>query len=269
MILAILQARLSSTRLPGKVLKPLLGEPMLGRQIDRLSRCKGFDRLVVATSTDPSDDALEQFCRQMGTECFRGSLNDVLDRFYQAALPYAPEHVVRLTGDCPLIDPEVVDRVIEYHVEGGYDYSSNTIDPTFPDGLDVEVFRFDALDRAWQKAELPSAREHVTIYMYKNPEMFRLGSYQGANDLSKLRWTVDEPDDLALVEAIYSALYPLNPCFSTGDILAYLAKTPELLEGNQTPARNEGLKKSVEKDNIYLQERGARCQSVITSRRRC
>ena len=254
MILAILQARFSSSRLPGKVLKPLLGQPMLGRQIERLGRCKGFDKLTVATSTDRSDDAIEQFCRQTGLACFRGSLNDVLDRFYQAALPYAPEHVVRLTGDCPLIDPELVDRIVEFHLARGDDYTSNTIDPTFPDGLDVEVFRFEALRLAWQEAVLPSAREHVTIHLYTHPDTFRLGIYRSATDLSNLRWTVDEVDDFAMVETVYSALYPVNPCFSTGDILAFLAKTPELLACNSSHARNEGLLKSSKEDEMYLQE---------------
>lgn len=269
MILAILQARLSSTRFPGKVLKPLLGEPMLSRQIERLGRSKNFDKLIVATSLDPSDDALEQFCRKEGLDCFRGSLEDVLDRFYQAALPYAPEHVVRLTGDCPLIDPELVDRIIAYHIEGGFDYASNTLEPTYPDGLDAEIFRFDALRRAWQEAVLPSTREHVTIYMYKHPELFRLGVYRGTTNMSNLRWTVDEPDDLSLVEAIYSALYPSNPGFTTGEILAFLDKNPEFLTYNSTHARNEGLMKSSQKDELFLQERGVKCQSVTASQRRC
>lgn len=254
LILAILQARLSSSRLPGKVLKPLCGQPMLGRQIERLKRCKKLDKLTVATSTDDSDDALEHFCRQAGVACFRGSLNDVLDRFYRTALPYVPEHVVRLTGDCPLIDPELVDRIVEFHLAGGYDYTSNTIDPTFPDGLDVEVFRFEALHRAWQEAVLPSAREHVTVHLYTRPDTFRLGSYRGAPDLSNLRWTVDEADDFALVETIYSALYPVNPCFSTSDILAFLATTPELLTCNSVHVRNEGFLKSNKEDELSLQK---------------
>jgi spore coat polysaccharide biosynthesis protein SpsF len=254
MILAILQARISSIRLPGKVLKPILGEPMLARQIERLRRAKKFDKLIVATSTDPSDDVLEEFCRRVGVPCFRGSLNDVLDRFYQAALPYAPEHVVRLTGDCPLIDPELVDRTIEFHLEGGYDYTSNTLDPTFPDGLDTEVFRLDALCRAWQEAVLPSEREHVTVYIYKRPDKFRLGIYRSLIDLSYYRWTVDEPDDLELVDKIYSAIYPVNPCFNTSEVLVFLAKTPGLSTYNTNHARHEGLLKSNQEDEIFLQK---------------
>ena len=256
MILAILQARYSSSRLPGKVLMPLFGEPMLARQIERLRRAKNFNELIVATSTDPSDDAVEQFCRQVAVNCFRGSLNDVLDRFHRAALPFAPEHVVRLTGDCPLTDPELVDRIIEFHLQGGYDYTSNTIEPTFPDGLDTEVFSFNALHRAWQEAKLPSEREHVTIYMYQRPKEFRLGNYRGSSDFSHLRWTVDEACDLSLVNAIYLALYPSNPCFGTSDILTFLTRNPEFLIRNATHARNEGLQKSNKEDEKFLQEKG-------------
>jgi len=148
MILAILQARTSSSRLPGKVLKPILGKPMLLLQIERVRRARKIDKLVVATSNDPSDDGIEALCKQHGIDCFRGSLNDVLDRFYRAALTYNPEHIVRLTGDCPLIDPELVDSIIDMHLEGNYDYTSNAIQMTFPDGLDVEILTIKVLKEA-------------------------------------------------------------------------------------------------------------------------
>jgi len=165
MILAILQARVSSTRLPGKVLKPILGMPMLLRQIERVKQAKLIEQLLVATSDDKSDDPIEQLCRENDIACFRGSLDDVLDRFYQAAKPYQPDHIVRLTGDCPLIDPQLIDEVVVFCLSGDYDYVSNAFEPTYPDGLDVEVFRFPCLQQAWEEAELPSEREHVTLFI--------------------------------------------------------------------------------------------------------
>lgn len=250
--LAILQARVSSTRLPGKVLMPVVGEPMLYRQIERLRRCRGFDRLVVATSTDASDDSLASACRTWGVDCHRGSLGDVLDRFVDAARPYRPDSVVRLTGDCPLADPEVIDSVIRYFSEGGYDYASNIDPPTFPDGLDVEVMRFSCLEQAHSEAELPSEREHVTPFVRTNEGRFRIGRYVGGVDLSHLRWTVDEPQDLAFVRAVYERLFPTRPDFTTADVLALLASESGLASMNSSIDRNQGLKKSLSHDAEYL-----------------
>lgn len=254
MILAVLQARFSSTRLPGKVLKPILGRPMLAFQVERVERCKRIDRLVVATSTDGSDDAIDDLCRKIGVDCFRGSLGDVLDRVYRAALGYNPEHVVRLTGDCPLADPEVIDGLIEFYLEGCYDYASNTLEPTFPDGLDAEVMRFSALEEAWKRAVLPSEREHVTPFIYKMPGRFKIGNFRRLEDLSYLRWTVDEPEDFELVRQIYEALYPSNPDFSAEDVLGLIRRAPLFAEINKGIGRNQGLKKSEEKDREFLAE---------------
>lgn len=248
MILAVLQARVSSTRLPGKVMKPLLGTPMLLRQIERVRRSRRIDRLIVATSTDRSDDGLADLCRGARISCFRGSLDDVLDRFYQAARAHDPEHVVRLTGDCPLADPAVIDATISHHIQGGYDYTSNSLVPTFPDGLDAEVTRFSALREAWEQAKLPSQREHVTPFLYQHPERYRLGSFTREPDLSHLRWTVDEPDDFRMVEAIYNALHPADPAFATDEILRLLAERPELSRMNGGIVRNAGYAKSLAKD---------------------
>jgi spore coat polysaccharide biosynthesis protein SpsF len=248
MILAILQARVSSTRLPGKVLKPILGRPMLLLQIERVRRAQGFDKLLVATSTDPSDDAIQSLCRKNGVDCTRGSLRDVLDRFYQAALPFKPKHVVRLTGDCPLADPEVIDRVIDVHLKGSFDYTSNALEPTYPDGLDVEVVRFASLAQAWREATLPSHREHVTLYVHQHPERFRIENVRSEQDLSALRWTVDEPADLEVVKRIYEGLYPKNPEFTTRDILSFLDRHADLKVLNTAHRRNEGLARSLAED---------------------
>lgn len=248
MVLGILQARVSSTRLPGKVIKNILGQPMIVRQLERVLRAGTVDRLIVATSLDQTDNPIEQTCAGNGIPCFRGSLDDVLDRFYRAAKQYNPDHVVRLTGDCPLADPELIDEVVSFHLRGGFDYSSNTVEPTYPDGLDVEVFRFSCLGEAWEEAALPSQREHVTLFMYKNPERFKIGSYKSDIDLSWMRWTVDEPRDLEFVTRVYEALYPANPEFTTRDILGFLEQNREIVNLNSMYKRNEGLQKSLSED---------------------
>lgn len=250
MILAIVQARVTSSRLPYKVLRPLLGVPMLLRQIERISRSKEINKLLVATSNDQTDNEIGQLCDKHNILCFRGDLFDVLKRFYEAALPYAPTHIVRLTGDCPFVDPEIIDHIIRLHLQGGYDYTSNTIEPSFPDGLDVEVIRFSALKEACEKAKRPSEREHVTPYLYQHPEEYRIRSYKLEHDLSDLRWTVDEIEDFYVVEQIFNALYPTKPQFTTTDILIYLANHPYLKDINKRYTRNEGYKKSLGNDEI-------------------
>lgn len=256
MILAILQARVSSTRLPGKVLKPILGMPMLARQLERVRRARRLDRLVVATSTDASDDPIEALCRYEGVQCFRGKLDDVLDRFYQAASALRPEHVVRLTGDCPLSEPAVIDQVCDFFLEGGYDYATNALRPTFPDGLDVEIFRFGCLEQAWKEAVLPSHREHVTPFIHKNPQRFRIGHFMNSADLSHLRWTVDEAEDLELVTKIYQALYPDDPAFDMAAILSLLERHPEWKTMNTMHQRNEGGRNSWLADTQLTKQRG-------------
>jgi len=248
MMLAILQARTSSTRLPGKVLKPILGKPMLERQLERLARVRQIDKLVVATSDNPDDNALANLCDRIGFECFRGSLDDVLDRFYQTAIIHSARNIVRLTGDCPVADPQVIDEIISHYLSGNFDYVSNTIEPTYPDGLDAEVFRFECLEQAWHEAKLPSQREHVTPFIWQQPDRFKLENHRCAADFSHLRWTVDEPEDFKLITAIYESLYSLNPEFAMNDILNWLHDNPEMVYVNQSFKRNEGLIKSFGKD---------------------
>ena len=245
---AVLQVRTGSSRLPGKALRLLAGAPMLERQIERVRRARRLDELIIATSTRGDDDPIAALCARVGVRCHRGSLEDVLDRVHAAAALAAPSHVVRLTGDCPLADPQLIDRVVAFCIEGGYDYASNTVEPTFPDGLDVEAMRFEALATAWREARLGSEREHVTPFLYKNAQRFRTGSFKAARDLSHLRWTVDEPDDLALAERIYGELYAQNPAFSTHDVLALLERIPELKTLNTRHERNAGYRQSLARD---------------------
>lgn len=260
MILAILQARFSSTRLPGKVLKTILGRPMLSLQIERVQRCKRIDQLLVATSEDVSDNGIEELCHDIKVPCFRGSLNDVLDRFYNAAslyrpeYPERPEHIVRLTGDCPLTDPLLIDQMIDFYLEGNFDYATNTIEPTFPDGLDVEIFRYKILEEAAREAILPSHREHVTPFMSSQPHRFKIGNLKNSTNLSHLRWTVDEPEDFEFVSHIYKTLYKKIPEFSTQDILNLLSQQPDLLQYNNSFIRNEGVLKSLKADEKFINQ---------------
>lgn len=255
MILAVLQARLGSSRLPGKVLAPILGEPMLLRQIERVKRCRLVDNLVVATSTSPTDDPLASFCKERDIPVGRGSETDVLSRFIDVAKPYTPSAVVRLTGDCPLADPEVIDEVIGAFKAGNVDYASNVEPATFPDGLDVEVVRWATLERAHREAVLPSHREHVTLFIRSQPERFPATAVTRSPDLSHLRWTVDESADLEFVRRIYGELYPAKPNFVTADILRLLDANPNLAAVNCGFERNEGLRKSLESDAKFLATR--------------
>ena len=225
--LAILQARMSSSRLPGKVMAPVLGEPMIGRQVERLRRAKRIDRLVVATSSDPSDDPLAAYCESLQLTVFRGALDDVLER-YRAALAPHPDAkaVVRLTADCPLTDPALIDRVIEHHHAAGADYTSNTLGTrTYPQGLDAEVIKPDALVDAAERASDPYEREHVTPYIYRRPETYRLAGVARHESLAALRWTVDFPEDMAFVRDVYAKLYPYDPAFDSDAIAALAVNT--------------------------------------------
>ncbi|MEO8436819.1 MAG: glycosyltransferase family protein [Chloroflexota bacterium] len=233
-VLCILQARVSSSRLPGKVLMPILGEPILARQIERIRRARLVDALTVATSDEPSDDAIAELCSRLDVACFRGSLDDVLDRFYQAAsgATLRAGHVMRLTGDCPLTDPALLDALVELHLEGGFDYSSNVEERTFPDGLDAEIFSHVLLERTWREATAAYDREHVTPYMRRAVPVERRGRLTDRVDRSNLRWTVDYPEDFEFARQVFEALYPGNPGFDADDVHALLHDHPEIAAVN-------------------------------------
>jgi spore coat polysaccharide biosynthesis protein SpsF len=220
-VLAIVQARMSSRRLPGKVLAPVLGQPMIQRQIERISHAQLIDKLVIATSTMTDDDAIAEFCQVIGQPCYRGPLDDVLGRFVAALDTYGPaDHVVRLTADCPLADWTIIDRCVKEHVAHRSDCTSNAIVRSFPDGLDVEVIRSDVLRAASAEAQDTQSREHVTPYIYSNGDRFHIRHVTQSVDLAALRWTVDNPDDLTFVRKVYDHLYAHNPTFTSDDILA-------------------------------------------------
>jgi spore coat polysaccharide biosynthesis protein SpsF len=245
---AIIQARMGSTRLSGKSLTDIAGQPLLAHIIDRVRASTCVQEIVVATTTGPEDDALATLAQKMGTALFRGSAEDVLDRFYQAACLAQAGVVVRITADDPFKDPDVIDLVTgRLLADPTIDYASNTIEPTFPEGLDVETFRFAALERAWREARLPSEREHVTPYLWKHPELFRLINVRHNENLSKLRWTLDYEEDLQFTREIYARLYR-GQVFKMGEILRLLRAEPQLTTINTRFQRNAGYQQSLRKE---------------------
>ena len=253
-VVAILQARMSSTRLRGKVLAPILRRPMIERQIERVKRARSIEKLIVATTIEPEDDAVAEHVGSLGVDCFRGSLHDVLDRYYHAANRYAASTVVRLTGDCPLTDWQVIDSVIRLHIEGEFDYTSNSVNRTFPRGLDVEAVKFEALMEAWQEARLPSEREHVTPFVWQQPERYSVGQLVQDRDLSDHRWTVDEPADLEFVRAVYEALYTDKPAFTSKDIADLVDARPTIAQINASVAQDTGAIRSAPEDKQLFQQ---------------
>jgi len=249
-VVAIIQARVGSTRLPSKILEKIEGKPMLWHVIERTKRARFVDEVVVATTDREEDSAVEEIAKVCGVGCFRGSEEDVLDRYYRAAEKFGADIVVRITADCPMMDPEVIDKAVRMFLDGDFDYVSNTMPPTFPDGLDVEVFSFEALRKAWAEARMASEREHVTPYIRNHPEIFRLGNLRSDVDLSYMRWTVDRIEDLMFVREVYKELYVEGEVFHMEDVLRLLERRPELMEINRHIERDEGYKKSLREDRV-------------------
>lgn len=233
-VVAIIQARTGSTRLPGKVLLDLAGEPMLARVVARTRRATMIDEVVIATSTRPADNTIAEMCTTREWLCFRGSEEDVLDRYYRAAVAYDSDVVVRITSDCPLIEPQIVDRVIQAFMDRQpeVDYASNDLPKsTFPRGLDTEVIRIDALKRAWREDLNLASREHVTPYILHHPDFFRLHGIVEDADLSHMRWTVDTEEDFALVRRIFA--YFGHDHFTWKEVVSLLNQYPQWLELNR------------------------------------
>jgi len=231
MVIAIIQARMGSTRLPGKVLEDIGGKTMLACVVRRTQRATLVDKIVVATTMEPADDAIVAECKHLGAAVFRGSESDVLDRYYRAAEVYEADTIVRITADCPLIDPGIIDHVVRAFLEERPDYASNTtLTKTYPHGLDVEVMTMAALAFAWQEARKPYQRAHVTVYIYENPWLFQLLAVPGEIGYGHCRWTVDTPEDLAFVREVYARL---DDDFAWHDVLQILAQEPQLMELNR------------------------------------
>jgi spore coat polysaccharide biosynthesis protein SpsF (cytidylyltransferase family) len=247
---AIVQARVGSSRLPGKALLDIAGRPMIAHVLDRALDIAGVDAAVLATTVAPADDALMDFARRRDIPCTRGSEDDVLDRFHQAVSEHPADVIVRVTADCPLLDPRVSGLVLGEYLRraGDVDYVSNVHPPTYPDGLDTEVLSREALERVWRDADRPSEREHVTSYIWRNAAAFRVANVATEPSRAHLRWTVDELADLEFVRAVYARLYR-GSIFGMEAVLELLAVEPDLIRINAGIDRNEGYVRSLRADD--------------------
>ena len=237
-ILTVIQARMSSTRLPRKVMLPILGKPLLIRMIERVGTAELIGKIVVATSTNPEDDKIEELCMENNISCFRGHLTDLLDRHYQTGKSFGADAVVKIPSDCPLIDPQIIDRVLKFYIDNPdkYDFVSNLHPATYPDGNDVEVMSFNALEKAWKESNKQLEREHTTPYFWENPDKFRIGNvvWETGMDYSTThRWTIDFEADYQFIKKVYEELYKNNSVFGLYDILKLLQENPDIAEINQ------------------------------------
>lgn len=236
-LVTVIQARTGSSRLPGKVLMPLAGKPLLVRMVERVLRANLAGTVVIATTNESTDDPIEAICNEYGWNVYRGHPTDLLDRHYQAAKLFQADAVVKIPSDCPLIDPQIIDKVLNVFLESypAYDFVSNLHPPTYPDGNDVEVMKFSVLETAWKEAMLPMEREHTTPFIWERPERFTLNNVaweKGLNYSMSYRWTIDYPEDFTFISRVYDELYPINPNFGINDILDLLNKKSEIFEIN-------------------------------------
>jgi len=251
MIGCIIQARMGSTRLPGKVMELLDGKnPSLYYTINQLKNSLNVDKIIVATTKLNEDDIIEKISKNNKINCFRGNSENVLERFYECAKKFQLETIVRITADCPLIDPKIVDSFIEIFNSGEYDYVHNMEPRTFPDGLDAEVFSFKILEEAYKNAKLPSEKEHVTPYFRNNKDKFRIKNVINKKNMSSYRWTLDYQEDLDLIRNIIKEIK--NRPILMNDIISLFNKKPNIFEINKKYLANEGLTRSLEEDKKFL-----------------
>jgi spore coat polysaccharide biosynthesis protein SpsF len=247
-IVAIVQARTGSSRLPGKILMPVMGKPLLAHVIFRLKACKTLDRIVVATTTENDDTEVELLCRANQWDVYRGHPEDVLSRYFEAASAFEAQTIVRITGDCPCMDPKLVDELVSYYSHHSYDYVSNTLVPTYPDGYDIEVFSKESLETADLRAKKLSEREHVTPFI-KQEDQFSIHNIASKHQLGHLRVTVDEESDFKMVRALYSKLYPRDPLFGLDMVVNCLESDPKLRVLNAHVGRDEGYLLSLQRES--------------------
>ncbi len=242
----IIQVRMGSTRLPGKVLKKLNGITVLESLLNQLNYSKLLNDKIIATTSNLEDDVIVNFCKSKEIKCFRGSQDDVLDRYYNCAKKFSINTIIRITSDCPLMDPQVVDDVIDFYLKNSYDYVNNFYKRTYPYGNDVEIFSLKVLEKVWEKATKPSEREHVTPYIYNNPDEFSLGWIENKENLSEFHWTVDRKEDLIFVQKIFKKISK-RPILMK-DIIDVIKDDPSLLEINKNTNPNEGYLKSIKEE---------------------
>src|SRR3990167_4736809 len=257
-VVAIIQARMGSSRLPGKVMAPIIGKPMLWHVVNRVKRSKLVYKVVVATSTRLEDKKIVEFCKKNGVDAFIGPEKNVLKRYYLAAKQYRADVIVRITADCPLIDPKIVEKSIRTFFKGNFDYlailtgagSLKSKDKKYPDGMDCEVFSFQSLEKAYREATSNKEREHVTVYIWRNPNSFKIGKLKSIKDYSNIRLTVDYKEDFDLIRKIYKELYFKNKFFGLSDIISLVKDRPEFLKINQRYIGQEGYEKLWKKKAI-------------------
>jgi len=249
-ILIISQARYASTRLPGKVLLTIRNKPLLWYLLKRLELVKTPNQIIIATSTSDSNKPLLDYLREQKINYYAGDENDVLDRFYRTAKHYSGEIIVRITADCPLIDSTLIDRGLDIFLNDNFDYLSNVHPPTFPDGYDIEIFTFKALETSWKNAKLNSEREHVTPFIYNNPKIFSIENFQNDKDISNIRLTVDTKKDFILISKIIENFHDRWTKFDLKDVIAFINQNPHLLKINAQYERNEGYFKSLKEDRL-------------------
>jgi spore coat polysaccharide biosynthesis protein SpsF (cytidylyltransferase family) len=257
MILGIIQARMGSTRLPGKVMKVVEGKPLLQHMVERVTQSKKVDTFVIATTVSPEDDRIQALCNQLHIPCFKGSVNDVLDRYYQCARTFkpVPRYIVRLTADCPLHDPKVIDFVVQRFLEKNVDYMTNSFSPVFEDGFDVEIFTYEVLTYAWENATGISEREHVTPFIHKMANLDEKTPFKIYTEKYSKKYhyklSVDTATDFRVVKQIFALLYNSDKNFGMLDVIDLLEKDPSLLTINKESVINEGYLKSLSDDEIY------------------
>ena len=244
--IVIIQVRMGSTRLPGKVLKKLNGITVLESLLNQLNYSKLLNDKIIATTSNSEDDVIVNFCKSKEIKCFRGSQDDVLDRYYNCAKKFSINTIIRITSDCPLMDPQVIDDVIDFYLKNSYDYVNNFYKRTYPYGNDVEIFSIKVLEKVWEKATKLSEREHVTPYIYNNPDEFSLGWIENKENLSEFHWTIDRREDLIFVQNIFKKISK-RPILMK-DIIDVIKDDPSLLEINKNTNPNEGYLKSIKEE---------------------
>jgi len=249
MIAAIIQARMTSTRLPSKIMMEVNNRPLLDYMIERVTFIKKIDQIIIATTTNREDDVIEEYAGEKGLSYYRGSEHDVLDRYYQTAKKFSVDHVMRITSDNTLIDPTICDNIIEVYFKTVADYAHT--DPTFAEGVDFAVLSYKALEKTWLEANLRSEREHVTLYIHNHPELFNIVTVSNETDDSEYRFTVDEHEDFLVVKTLIENLYKENQqVFLTNEIKHFLDNHPDIYKLNRNVVRNEGLVKSLKVDTL-------------------
>lgn len=243
----MIQARVGSKRFPKKVLAKIEKKPMIWHVIERIKEIRGVKQVILVSTRNPKDKILHTIAKNSNIKSFKGKTCDVLDRFYNCAIEFDADPIIRITGDCPLIDSTIIKKMLDQYMKNNYDYLTNTFPPTFPDGLDVEIFSFKTLEKMVRKAKLPSEKEHVTSYIRNHPNEFKIFNYENPKNLSRFRWTVDEERDLTFVRIIYKKMKP-KMSFSMQDVIKIISKFPEITKINSEISRNEGYLKSLRMD---------------------